>query len=136
LIRGSHITTDLLHLLFKEWDWSAECKVIPQLGLKCDYIKDLIQVEVEFGNARSYYQDFTKFLLGNRYSEIQLGVLIVPTVSFANHLCENGKRRAIEKGRTQYSGMIDFSKVSREFQYLEFMLPMPIAVAAIGSSAL
>lgn len=121
---------------FKEWDWSAECKVIPQLGLKCDFAKGGVQVEVEFGNARTYYQDFTKFLLGNRYGGVKLGVLMVPTFSFAKHLCENGKQRAIVKGRRQYSGMIDFGKVCREFQYLEFMLPMPIAVAAIGSSAL
>lgn len=121
---------------FKEWDWNSECKVIPQLGLKCDFAKGGVQVEVEFGNARTYYQDFTKFLLGNRYGGVQLGVLMVPTFSFAKHLCENGKQRAIVKDRRQYSGMIDFGKVCREFQYLEFMFPMPIAVAAIGSSAL
>ncbi|MFA6470469.1 MAG: BglII/BstYI family type II restriction endonuclease [Candidatus Latescibacterota bacterium] len=121
---------------FEKWDWCSECKVIPQLGLKCDFAKGGIQVEIEFGNARTYYQDFIKFLLGNHYCGIHLGVLIVPTVSFAKHLCEVGRQRAISKGRSKYSGMIDFDKVFRELHFLEFMIPMPIAVAAIGSSAL
>jgi len=121
---------------FKSWDWRAECRVIPELGLKCDFAKDGVQVEVEFGNARTYYQDFTKFLLGNRYAGIELGVLVVPTIGFAKHLCDVGRQRAIVKGRTQYSGMIDFDKVHREFQFLEFMLSMPIAVAGIGGTGL
>lgn len=133
---GQSFYNHAFSLGFKEWDWCSECKVIPQLGLKCDFVKGGVQVEVEFGNARTYYQDFMKFLLGKHYGEVQLGVLMVPTVSFAKHLCENGKQRAILKGRRQYSGMIDFGKVCREFHYIEFMLSMPIAVAAIGSSTL
>lgn len=110
--------------------------MVQELGLKCDFAKDGVQVEVEFGNARTYYQDFVKFLLGNRYAGIELGVLVVPTSSFARHLCQIGQQRAVEKGRGQYSGMIDFDKVYREFHYLEFMLSMPIAIAGIGSTAL
>ncbi|MHB8997745.1 MAG: BglII/BstYI family type II restriction endonuclease [Armatimonadota bacterium] len=120
---------------FASWSWSAECRVFPDLALKCDFAKDGAQVEVEFGNARTYYQDFTKFLLGKRYGQIEVGVLLVPTLRFAKHLCEVGRQRAVAKGRARYSGMIHFDKVQREFQYLEFMLQMPIAVAGIGSSA-
>ena len=121
---------------FASWSWSAECRVIPELALKCDFAKDGAQVEVEFGNARTYYQDFTKFLLGSRYAGTEVGVLVVPTLRFAKHLCEVGRQRAIAKGRARYSGMIHFDKVTREFQYLEFMLQMPIAVAGIGSSGI
>jgi len=121
---------------FKSWNWFAECKVIPELGLKCDFAKSGAQVEVEFGNARTYYQDYTKFLLGNRYAATELGILLVPTVGFARHLCEVGRQRAISRGRTQYSGMIHFDKVTRDFEYLEFMLQMPIAIAGIGCPAI
>ena len=121
---------------FKSWNWESECRVIQELGLKCDFAKDGVQVEVEFGNARTYYQDFVKFLLGNHYCGVSLGVLVVPSVSFAKHLCKVGRQRAVEKGRTQYSGMIDFDKVQREFQYLDFLLTMPVAIASISSAVL
>lgn len=120
---------------FESWSWQSECRVIPELGLKCDFAKHGVQAEVEFGNARTYYQDYVKFLLGNRYCGASVGVLIIPSVSFAKHLCEIGRQRAVEKGRSQYSGMIDFDKVHREFRYLEFMLHMPIAIAGVGSTA-
>ena len=129
---GQSFYNQAFHTSFSSWNWRSECKVIPQLRLKCDYTKDGVQVEIEFGNARTYYQDFTKFLLGNRYGGVGLGVLVVPTAPFAGHLCEVGRQRAIRKGRRQYSGMIDFNKVHREFQYLEFMLPMPIAIAGVS----
>jgi hypothetical protein len=117
---------------FHEWDWHSESRVIPDLGLKCDFSKDRVQVEVEFGNARTYYQDYMKFLLANHYGNADVGVLIVPTGGFARHLCGIGRLRAVEKGRSNYSGMIDFDKVHREFEYLKFMMVMPIAIAAIG----
>lgn len=119
---------------FKLWSWQSEYRVIQELGLKCDFIKDSVQVEVEFGNARTYYQDFVKFLLGNRYRDVTLGVLLLPSGAFARHLCEIGRQRAVQKGRGAYSGMIDFDKVKREFSYLDFMLPMPIAIASISST--
>ena len=121
---------------FHFWSWQSECRVLEELGLKCDFAKDGVQVEVEFGNARTYYQDFVKFLLGNRYRGVALGVLLVPSITFSKHLCEVGRQHAAEKGRGKYSGMIDFDKVHREFSYLEFMLPMPIAIAGISSTSL
>lgn len=120
---------------FVSWNWRSESRVIPELGLKCDFSKDDVQLEVEFGNARTYYQDFIKFLLGNHFGGVKLGILVVPTATFAKHLCEVGRLRAVKKGRRQYSGMIDFEKVHREFHYLEFMLSMPIAIAGIDHQA-
>ncbi|MDO8585477.1 MAG: BglII/BstYI family type II restriction endonuclease [Armatimonadota bacterium] len=117
---------------FREWDWQFEGRVVPQLGLKFDFAKNGVQVEVEFGNARTYYQDYIKFLLANRQHSARVGVLMVPSESFAKHLCEVGRRRALEKGRNCYSGMIHFEKVRREFQHLEFLLSMPIAIAGVS----
>lgn len=119
---------------FAAWSWGAELRAIPQLGLRCDFSKAGVLVEVEFGNAATYYQDFVKFLLGNRWAGIEAGVLVVPTFSFAQHLCDLGRQRAVAKGRRYYSGMISFDKVEREFEYLEFMLDMPIVVMGVSSS--
>jgi hypothetical protein len=91
-----------------------------------------VQVEVEFGNARTYYQDFIKFMLAFKQKAAQVGVLVVPTEAFARTLCEVGRRKAVIKGRHSYSGMIQIEKVRRELGYLAFMLSMPLAIAGIG----
>ena len=130
--KGQEHYNRALSASFQDWAWETECRIVPELGLKCDFAKAGVQVEVEFGNARTYYQDYVKFLLGRRQRVAKVGVLIVPTESFASHLCAIGRQRAREKGRERYSGMIHFEKVRRELAYLEFMLTMPIAIAGIG----
>jgi len=116
---------------FVAWDWQKEQRAIPELPLKCDFIKNKVQVEVEFGNARTYYQDYVKFLLAFQQRTIKLGVLIVPTENFAGNLCLVGREKAKERGRKSYSGMIHMEKVRRELPFLAFMLKMPLAVAGI-----
>ena len=118
---------------FSRWKWDAERKVVPELPLKCDFSKDAVQVEVEFGNARTYYQDYIKFMLAYNQRSAELGVLIVPTEDFARKLCEVGRQRALLRGKRSYSGMIHFGKVQRELDYLKFMLSMPLAIAGIGA---
>jgi len=95
-------------------------------------MKGGVQVEVEFGNARVYYQDYIKFMLASRYKESHFGILLVPTEGFAHSLCDIGRRRAQARGRSSYSGMIHLEKVRRELRFLEFMLTTPFAVAGIG----
>lgn len=107
--------------------------MIPELPLKSDFSKGCVQVEVEFGNARTYYQDYVKFMLAARYKTCDFGILIVPTESFARSLCEVGRRRAVAKGRRCYSGMIHLEKIRRELDYLRFMLATPFAIAGIGA---
>jgi len=124
-------------------NWECEKRVIRELGLKCDFRREKTQVEVEFGNARAYYQDYIKFLLAYNRGIISLGVLIVPTLSFANLLCEIGKKQAIERRNLIgdykipiYSGMMNFEKAKREIKYLEFMLNMPISIVGIDCEVL
>jgi hypothetical protein len=116
---GQSYYNKVFNTSFKNWGWEAEKRVTTELGLKCDFMKSKVCVEVEFGNARSYYQDYIKFL-------------IVPTIFFAKHLCKVGQSRAQTKGGKYYSGMIDFEKVYREFKYVKEILSMPIAIAGIG----
>ncbi len=115
--------------------WQSEQRVVKELGLKCDFEKNGVWMEVEFGNARSYYQDYVKFMLAHKYRGARLGLLLCPTTSFAALLCELGKKRARENSVSErppvYSGMMSFEKAARELPYLGFMFDMPIVVAGI-----
>jgi hypothetical protein len=116
--------------------WNSEQKVVAELGLKCDFEKNGIWVEVEFGNARSYYQDYVKFMLAGKYRNARLGLLLCPTSSFASLLCELGRQRArenvVRERAPVYSGMMSYEKAARELPFLEFMFEMPIVVAGVG----
>lgn len=116
--------------------WNSEQKVVEDLGLKCDFERNGIWVEVEFGNARSYYQDYVKFMLARKYRNARLGLLLCPTMSFATLLCELGRQRAQENSVRErppvYSGMMNYEKAVRELPYLGFMFEMPIIVAGVG----
>jgi hypothetical protein len=116
---------------FSYLSWEKEGKAIPELDLKYDFRKNGIQVEVEFGNARAYYQDYIKFMLSYFAGQIHLGMLITPTIGFANILCEIGKQKALQKGRKSYSGMMHFEKAHKEFLYIKQMFDMPIVILGI-----
>jgi hypothetical protein len=117
--------------------WQEEAQILQEIGLRSDFQKNGIWVEVEFGNARAYYQDYVKFLLAARYKEARLGILLCPTNAFAQLLCDLGKQRAQAKksagtGRTPtYSGMMSYEKAIRELPFLQFMLTSKTVIAAI-----
>jgi hypothetical protein len=117
--------------------WFRQQAVVsdPAVQLKCDFRKDQFQLEVEFGNARTYYQDIIKFAMSYNCGLMKIGGLLVPSTAFARHLCDLGRRRAIEKsgGRPRhYSGMMDFSKAVNEFSYIKTIFTMPFFIASIG----
>ena len=99
--------------------------------------KNGVWVEVEFGNARVYYQDYIKFLLALRHRTARLGILLCPTNAFAQLLCDLGQRRASVKSdgnskhRPSYSGMMSYEKAMRELPFLEFILTGSIVIAGI-----
>lgn len=118
--------------------WQQEQRMVDALGLRCDFEKNGVWVEVEFGNARSYYQDYVKFMLARKYREARLGLLLCSTNVFAGLLCELGSKRAqqdvVRERAPVYSGMMSFEKAVRELPYLGFMFDMPILVAGVGLS--
>lgn len=120
---------------FVKRGWHREEKVLNEIGLRCDFEKEGVWVEVEFGNARSYYQDYVKFVLARKYREARLGILICPTSSFAALLCELGRKRAqehvVREYPARYSGMMSYEKAVRELPLLGFMFDMPIAIAGL-----
>jgi hypothetical protein len=118
--------------------WSTDKLVIEDLNLRYDHRKGNVQIEVEFGNARSYYQDYLKFSIAFNEGLISLGGLVTPTADFARILCEIGREKAWQKVKQQglrekptYSGMMTYEKAAWEFRYLKFMLNMPIVVMGI-----
>jgi hypothetical protein len=119
--------------------WNCEQRVVDELGLRCDFEKNGIWVEVEFGNARSYYQDYVKFMLAKKYRDARLGLLLCPTIALASLLCELGRQRAHENVIGErvpvYSGMMNYEKAARELPFLGFMFQMPMVVAGVGVSA-
>ncbi len=128
---GQSFYNQAIEKSFSELKWQKEGKAIPELDLKYDYRKNAVQVEVEFGNARSYYQDYIKFMLSYLKKQIHIGMLITPTIAFANILCEIGKQRALQRGRKSYSGMMHFEKAYKEFNYLKSIFDMPIVILGI-----
>jgi hypothetical protein len=116
--------------------WRKEVRLLNEIGLRVDFECNGIWIEVEFGNARTYYQDYIKFSLAHRLCSARCGLLLCPTEPFANMLCELGRRRAAVKhtGRKSpptYSGMMTFEKAVREFPHLRFILTSPLIVAGI-----
>lgn len=117
--------------------WKCETRILSELGLRCDFEKNGVWVEVEFGNARVYYQDYIKFLLALRHRTAKLGILLCPTNAFAQLLCDLGQRRARlrcddgSQQRPTYSGMMSYEKAMRELPFLEFMLTGSKVIAGI-----
>jgi hypothetical protein len=64
-------------------------------------------------------------------SQIHLGILVTPTLGFANILCAIGKHKALQRGRNAYSGMMHFEKAFKEFHYLKALFDMPIVLLGI-----
>jgi hypothetical protein len=123
--------------ILRQAGWRSEVRILKEIGLRCDFEKNGVWLEVEFGNARAYYQDYVKFLLALRYTNARFGVLLCPTNAFAQLLCDLGKKRAIAKtgsvsGRVpSYSGMMSYEKAMRELPFLEFLLTGSVIVAGI-----
>jgi hypothetical protein len=118
-------------------DWLTEQRVVEdkKIGLKCDFRKDNFQLEVEFGNARTYYQDIVKFVMSYNVGLIKIGGLLVPSAKLARHLCELGRFNAIQKSkgkRSSYSGMMDFNKATVEFRYIKDVFNIPFFIMSIS----
>ena len=113
--------------------WKIEIPVHADLGIKCDFMKNNIWMEVEFGNARTYYQDLLKFLLSQHYKGASLGILLCPTKKLADMICGVGKRKAEDRlGReVSYSGMMTFEKAESEWDAIKKVISPKMVVAGI-----
>lgn len=120
--------------------WRKEARLLDGLALRVDFERNGVWLELEFGNARAYYQDYIKFLLARRYRSARCGILLTPTQPFAHMLCQLGKKRALTRRRSGlgkppvYSGMMTHEKAARELPFLSFFLDAKMIVAGIELS--
>lgn len=120
-----------------KFGWANEQKIVEdnKIRLKCDFRKKDFQLEVEFGNARTYYQDIIKFVMSHNAGLIKIGGLIVPSKNFADHLCHLGSKNASEKSngnKSKYSGMMNFNKAVNEFKYIKDIFDIPFFIVGIN----
>lgn len=88
----------------------------PETGLRADFKKSGVQVEVQFGNMARWYSDVFKFQLSYAQGEIDVALLIVPTQRFANLIDEN---------------VAYFERVGRELPWAKMSLTLPILVLGV-----
>ena len=64
---------------FAALDWESQPTLRTEPKLIGDFRKDLVFVEVQFGNSSTLYRDYYKFQYGLANGLLSLAVLIVPT---------------------------------------------------------
>lgn len=86
------------------------------LGLKGDFVRQGVFVEVEFGNVASMHRDFFKFQIANRAGAGAVGVLVVATDKLA---------------RFFDSGVATFEVADKSRPFLAIGVQMPIWIIGI-----
>ena len=81
------------------------------LGLKGDFVRNGVFIEVEFGNVASMHRDFFKFQIANRSGAGAVGVLVVATDRFS---------------RFFDSGVATFEIAERNRPFLAIGIQMPL----------
>jgi hypothetical protein len=107
---------------FKAKDWQLQPRIVtanmvgPKTGLKGDYKKGRLQVEIQFGNMARWYTDVFKFQLSYSLDQIDAAVLVVPTQRLANLIDEN---------------IAYYERVLRELPWAKMSLTLPIWVIGV-----
>jgi len=110
---------DLFDDEFEKRGWECQPTVTSDkvTGIKADYKKSRIQVEVQFGNMARWYTDVFKFQVSYSLELIDVGVLVVPMQAFANTIDEN---------------VAHYERVVRELPYAKMSITLPIWVVGIA----
>lgn len=108
---------------FRARHWEAQNRIVSSdnqfglsTGLKGDFKKGRLHVEVQFGNMARWYTDVFKFQLSYALSEIDVAVLVVPMQSFSNMIDEN---------------IAYFERIERELPAAKMSLTLPILVIGV-----
>jgi hypothetical protein len=99
------------------WDCQPPVTEDKVTGIKADYKKARVQVEVQFGNMARWYTDVFKFQVSYSLGLIDVGVLVVPMQAFANTIDEN---------------VAHYERVVRELPYARMSITLPIWVVGIA----
>ena len=103
---------------FRAHAWQCQPPVTEDqvTGIKADYKKDRVQVEVQFGNMARWYTDVFKFQVSYSLDLIDVAVLVVPMQDFASTIDEN---------------VAYYERVMRELPYAKMSITLPIWVIGI-----
>jgi hypothetical protein len=89
------------------------------LGLKGDFRKNDVLVEVQFGNSATLYRDYYKFHYGLTHNLLALAVLMVPTKP----------KKFFPTRPKSVSNMAEFDFASKYFKVLQ--IPVPILLIGL-----
>jgi len=103
---------------FRARGWQCQPAVTEDevTGIKADYKKDRVQVEVQFGNMARWYTDVFKFQVSYSLDLIDVAVLVVPMQGFASTIDEN---------------VAYYERVMRELPYAKMSITLPIWVVGV-----
>jgi hypothetical protein len=101
----------------KGWDCQPPVTQDKVTGIKADYKKKRVQVEVQFGNMARWYTDVFKFQVSYSLGLIDVGVLVVPVQAFAATIDEN---------------VAHYERVVRELPYAKMSITLPIWVIGVS----
>ena len=102
---------------FLNLGWKKDPKLSVSLRLKGDFRKNLVFVEIQFGNSATLYRDFYKFQYGHQNGLISLGVLIVPV---------KPKEFFPTRKSDSVSNMAEYDLALRYFKVLPISMPTMI----------
>lgn len=103
---------------FSSLNWTNQPLLIDTPRLICDFSKNDIFVEVQFGNSSTLYRDYYKFHYGLTHGLLSLAVLIVPT-------CPD---KFFPTRKSSINNMASFELADRYFS----LLPTPVPILLIG----
>jgi hypothetical protein len=108
----------LLDAEFRARGWQCQPTVTEDevTGIKADYKKDRVQVEVQFGNMARWYTDVFKFQVSYSLDLIDVAVLVIPMQDFACTIDEN---------------VAHYERVMRELPYAKMSITLPIWVVGV-----
>jgi hypothetical protein len=98
------------------WECQPPVTADEVTGIKADYKKDRVQVEVQFGNMARWYTDVFKFQVSYSLGLIDVAVLVVPMQDFASTIDEN---------------VAYYERVMRELPYAKMSITLPIWVVGL-----
>ena len=108
---------------FASRGWSVQPLVVdlqgtqgPRTGLKADFKKGRLQVEVQFGNMARWYSDVFKFQLSYSTDEIDAAAIVVAKQRFANLIDES---------------IAHYERDCRELPRAKISLTLPILVIGV-----
>lgn len=114
--------------MLEGFGWKSEVDISPSEfkdSLKSDFRKSFlnengtsisVQMEVEFGNAASFYRDVTKIQTSHAFNMADIGIIILPSHSLSKRID---------------TGLANIEKASREKHVLESISTIPLIIIGL-----